>query len=701
MSIYRRKQKRSTPPQPKMDHIKFNGGLDTETPKWDAKSGTLRDSLNYEIGISGGYQDIQGYEAFDGLPKPSDASYSILDVTISGSIIVADTVTQQTSGATGVVLEVVTSETPNYLVLTKVTGTFNDSDLLEVSALVEGASISTARVEAAPSSLLQAQYKNLAADLYRADISSVGGGSSSGDVLGLVFLGSDWYAFRDNAGGSASDIWKSNASTGWTQVPLNNVIEFTAGANAAGEPAEGTILTQTGTTATILRVITESGEWDGAGDAAGRMIIDVVAAGPYSGAAATIAPSATLTLSGAEEAVTINPNGAYEFDVDEVGATGDKKIYGASGVDLGFEFDGAIYVPIRTGMTIDMPRRVKIHKNHLFFSFGASLQHSGTGFPYIWSLMFGAAELAIGDTITALQSESGNNIGATLGVYSRNTTNMLYGSSSANWELNKYRDELGALPRSVQQIASTVFQDDRGITSMKTAQEFGNFSHGTITENIKRHFILRKDLLVDSCIVREKNQYRVFYSDGTAYYITMEGDKVEGIMPVRLADAVNCIASYEDENGAEQIMFGSSDGFVYQMDKGTSFNGDAYEGFLDLQYTQSKYLRWLKKYLGGAIEAQGTGYGAFTIGYSLGYGAEETPQPAIVAKTLNFAPSLWDAFTWDAFVWDGLTLAPSTVKLDGSAENIAIIISRNSDYTNPVRFSGLLIRFQLRRMLRE
>ena len=151
-------------PQPQLDYLPFDGGLDTETSPMSVPGGRLRAAQNYEIGIQGGYQDIAGYERFDGRPAPSDATYSLLNVTISGEFSVGDTVTQLVSTATGYVLAVVTTDTPNYLVLSKITGTFDATNDLQVSASTEGTSLSAAMAGAAQTPELHATYTNLAAD---------------------------------------------------------------------------------------------------------------------------------------------------------------------------------------------------------------------------------------------------------------------------------------------------------------------------------------------------------------------------------------------------------------------------------------------------------------------------------------------------------------------------------------------------------
>ncbi len=684
-------------PQPRTEFIRFNGGLDTETPRWEVQPGFLKESQNFEIGINGGYIDIQGYERFDGQDSPSDAIYGILEVTISGEFSVGDDITQQVSGATAEVVAVVSSETPNYLVLTKITGTFDSSNDLEVSASVEGTAVSTVSLSSGSTPKLNAQYKNLAADAYRADIGEVPG---AGNILGIVHYNDVLYAFRNNSGSTAADLYKSTSS-GWTQVALGRELSFTSGGTT--EITEGDTITgaTSGCTAVITRVVLESGSWSG-GDAEGRLI--------FASQSTTFQPenldvgasSNVATISGDSDAITLTPSGRFEFIIHNFGGlSGEARVYGCDGVNRGFEFDGSVFVPIDTGMTIDTPAHVAAHKNHLFFSFSGSVQHSGTGYPYIWSPIFGAAELATGDTITGFLSEPGAQGGATLGIYNRNTIHMLYGSSSSDWQLVKYRDEIGAYAHTIQQFGTTMFLDDRGVTSLRTAQEFGNFAHATLSKHIQTTVNAKKTLASASCISREKSQYRLFFSDGSGLFITTDGQKISGFMPVSFDDPVMCAHSAEDSSGNEKMFFGSSNGYVYQMDKGTSFDGENKESFLIFHFNFSKALRYIKKYHDVTFETYGTGYSEFSFSYELGYASTLVPQPDAVTHELSFSSVFWDSFVWDQFVWDGVSLSPSTLKLNGSAENISLIIKKNSDYFERNNFNGAHMRFSVRRLLRN
>jgi len=684
-------------PQPKFSHIPFKGGYDTESRTWNVEAGKLRETENYEVAINNqGYTDIQGYEIFDGQTKPSDGTYSIFDVTITGSFSVGDAITQLVSGATAVVLAVVTTDTPNHLVITKIIGTFDKTNDVQVSAVTEGTALAAPILDGAISRDLHGQYTNLAADNYRADIAAVPGANKG---RGIYMLNDIWYAFRDNVGATECDVYKSSSS-GWTQVPLGFELAFTSGGTyviAEGDTITGNSSTET---AVITRVMLESGSFAG-GDAAGKLIYASQSGAFQSETLDVGANTNVATIAADGSAITLLPGGRFEFVRENFGGqAGTQRIYGCDGVNRGFEFDGTVFAPIDTGMTADTPTFVIVHKHHLFFAFAGSAQHSGIGTPYIFDPIFGAGELATGDTITGFMSEPGSEGNATLGIYNRNTVHMLYGTSNADWNLVRFRNELGAYAYTLQQFGQTMYLDDRGLTTLRTVLAFGNFQQATVSRHIQTFINSKRLLTVSSCIVRDKNQYRLFFTDKTGLYVTTEGSKIVGLMPIRTADIVECIASLEKNDGTEEMMFCSTDGKVYQLDKGTSFDGDTLDAFMKLHYFFCGSVRWLKKFLAVTIEGEGTGYSEFSLSTELGYNSPDISQSNLQTTVLELTSTSWDSFIWDQFVWDGLSLGPSNLKLEGSAENISFVIRKSSDYFTPVTLSGALIRFNLRRQLR-
>lgn len=673
-------------------YIKLIGGLDEVTPPYERAPGLCRTAQNFEADINGGYVTAEGYERFDGRAAPSAATYTWLPCTSITGGAVGNTLTGA-GGATGVIIAV----TAAGFALTQRNATaYVASENLNVGAGTIAVATTAGAVGGASTALLDAQYTNLAADVYRALISVPTG---SGKILGGFYLNDVNYCFRNNAGATAAGLWKQSAS-GWTAVALGRELSFTSGGTYV--IAEGDTITgaTSAATAVITRVVLQSGTF-AAGTAAGRLIF-ASQTGTFQAEDLNVGANLNVaSIAANSAAITLLPNGRYETVTENFGGSvNTKRVYGCDGVNRGWEFDGTVFVPIATGMTTDTPVHVFAHKKQLFFSFGGSVQHAAPGTPYIWSALLGATELAMGDTVTGFAAQPGTSAGGALAIFTRNRLSILYGSGVSDWQLVPYRDELGAWAWTVQDVGYSMFLDDRGITDIQTSQEYGNFAHNAISNKILTTITAYKPYAIASSICRKKSQYRLFFTNNRALYITVVGKKVVGIMPIKFPDIVRCTWTAETSAGEEVMFFGGDDGYVYQLDKGTSFDGDDIEFVMELPYNFFKSPRIDKSYFDATIETAGTGYSAFNFGYSLGYAATDIPQPGTQTATVSYSSVLWDSFTWDAFFWDGQTLSPSVLEMDGTAENVSLAIRGSSDYYAPLKITAAIVHYALRRRLR-
>lgn len=671
----------------KQEFIPFAGGLDIVSPFATMKPGFVRDSLNVEQDINAGYASITGYERYDGRSSPSDAIYYSLTYTVAGTVAVGDTITGATSAATGKVIAINTDNSE--FIITKVTGTWAAENTTAGGATVTGPQSSGSY-----SGLLNAIYNNLAADAYRADITEVGSGVCTGSVLGVWYYLGVVYAFRNLSAGGVG-MFKSTAS-GWSQVSLNYEISFT---NANTSVNDGDTLTQGGVTASILRVVVETGTLL-SGTNTGRLIIGTPSGGNFAAGAATSDGGGSLTLDAAQTAITISTQGGRFSFVNAAfsGVATSQRMYGADGSNRVFEFDGTVFVPIYIGGLT--PKYVNFHQNHLFVGVQSSIMHSAIGDPYNWTTTAGAGEIALSDTVTGMMPQVGDANSATLIVYCRNRTYTLYGTSSADWNNVLFSNMNGGIPYSMQKVGHVYVLDDRGISTLKATQEFGNFAQSTISKLVKPWLTARRATLTDSCIARDKGQFRLFFADGSGLYCTVDSE-YPAMMPVLFPNAVNCVVSDETYGGGEEVaFFGSSNGYVYQLDRGTSFDGAAIEWFADLAFNHSKLFRGLKKYRRITLEAYGSGYSVVNMAYSLSYGDGDTIQPDTTNLTIQLNPSFWDTATWDVFYWDGTNITPISMATPGHGENISIHLGGNSDYDSVMRFSGALLEYSPLRMLR-
>ena len=670
--------------------ILMAGGLDIMVPPFRAKPGTLRAAKNFECSLFGGYRRIAGYERFDGHAKPSDGIYYMIPVTSVTGGAVGNTLHGATSGASGKIIAI----TATHFIFTQLTLVFQ-AENLNVGAGTIAVSTGTQSAESASTPKLHAQYKNLAADVYRALISAVPG---SGAVRGVNLYNDVLYAFRDNAGGTAACMYKSAAS-GWSLCALGIELDFITGTT---EIAEGVTVTggTSGFSGVVKRVRLESGTWAG-GTAAGGLIFATTTGTFQNGENLRVGGATYAVADSASAAITLLPGGRYEFvNANFTGSTDTKRMYGCDGKNRAFEWDGTVWVPINTGMVSDAPTHIAAHLYHLFLSFYGSVQFSTSGFPYKWTPVTGAGEIAMGANVTGFAVQAADITAAALAVFTDERIAILYGTGAPNFNLLPFRDNVGAYAHSIQNMSHTYFLDAQGIANLEAVQQYGNFQSTAVANQIKALLNTMRTTVNASCISRDLGQYRFFCTSKSAIYMTLVANKVVGVMPIEFEHVVRCIVSGQFNDATEGIFFGSDDGWVYQMEKGTSFDGEDIEAYFDLAYCFSGSFRTTKNYHDAVLEMQGPGYVEFFAGYALGYSSTDYIQADARTLLTRFQQTNWDGFTWDTFAWDGVTLGPSVLEVDGEAENVSIGIRCVGDEFMPFTVTGGMIHYTPRREIR-
>ena len=666
------------------EYVQLEGGLDVVTSPLKIPGGKMTGCRNFEIDQYGGYRRIDGYERFDGQPAPSSATYQYLPATISGALVSGNILTGLISGATGTVIATEASA----IILTKTTGVFEQGELVQVAAVTRATTTDISSTGGALSIYNDALYLSLAAEQYRPDILAVPG---EGQIRGVQAMGDTVYAFRDNVGSTACKVYESSAA-GWVLVDLGYQVAFS---NANTSVGEGDTLTQGGVTATVTRVALQTGTL-ASGVNTGRLILSTPSGGAFSAGAATTSGSGALTLSGASSAIALLPGGRYEFVNTDFGPG--ERIYGCDGVNPGFEFDGTVFVPILTGMAADKPKFVAAHKNHLFFAFGRSLQHSAIGTPYSWSVVLGAAETNAGDTITGLVQEPGSASGAAMTVYTRSKTQILYGSSSADWTFVMFQADSGALPYTVQKVGTSFSLDDRGVNRIGSSQAYGNFNHSVLSRLVSPLLDGKRFSATCSSVHRLKNQYRVFFDDDTSLVMSIDKDTVLGFTECDFLRPVRVICSIEDTRGEPQTYFGSDDGYIYHLDKGTSFDGENIISFFSTPYYAFKTPRTRKRFRTAVLQTRAASWVQATTTFYLGYGAGDIAQEPTRGVEFSAAgSSVWDVSNWDELSWDGVSDFPRNTDLSGTAENLSMIVSCDSNLIKPFTINGVVIHFTTRR----
>lgn len=393
------------------------------------------------------------------------------------------------------------------------------------------------------------------------------------------------------------------------------------------------------------------------------------------------------------------PSGRYEFVLYNFSLG--MMMYGVDGKNKAFQFDGTTFTQITTGMTTDTPKHIAAHANHLFLSFAHSVQHSPIGDPTgTWTAVTGAGEINMGDEVTGFAPQPGSAQGHAMTIYSRDRTQVLYGTSTLDWSLVNLSMEAGAHHYTPQVMGQTFALDDRGVTSMAATQNYGNFESANISVALKP-WLERYGVTTSGTIVcRDKNQFRVFFENGRAIYLTVSYGKLLGFMPIQFGHSLNAVYSAEVSGGAEEIYAAGTNGYVYQMDRGTSFDGGAIEAFIAMHFNSIKSPRTRKLFRHAAIETSGIGYMSLYIGESLGYGTPSIEMNGATFADMTFSNPYWDTGTWEEGIWDGQSVMPVEHDLTGTAENISLLFARSSSSEPPLTLHGAMIHYTARRQMR-
>lgn len=672
----------------------LGGGLDLVTPAIATKPGVAVAALNYEPVMSG-YRRIRGYERFDGQVAPSsdfriyriDFANAVVSSTLEdavGTRIYQLDPDPDARRAFVVTLPVIDSGTigganTGHMYVVQHTNPVDEGIATFSGDVIVGNIVSTSDDLSGIADLAAAQ--EIARDVLRAEIEAVPG---TGPVRGVWFWRGKAFAIRNFDSGQARVYTSSldaSASVGWSVLPFAKQIAFTNGVN---EPVLGALLHRGASAARLGRIEVTSGDW-GAGTAAGIAYLYSQTAAWSAGTVTNGAATTYFTVAGDSTTFTLAINGRYTFITENFYGSEDlERVYAAGGVDMALDIDERAVYPISTGMAIDTPTRVSSYKNHLFLSFtGGSVQHSEPGEPRVWNPLVGAGEIGIGDEITDFLP-----VPSALAILGEDTINALYGNDESDFTLEQVNDEAGALPYTAQRIGEAVYMDNRGLRSLKASQAFGNFSIGTLSQMIEPLLNdYRRDQVnpTASLLARARGQYWVFFDNGTALACFF-GKKYPEILPVNLGLNVTCAASVEDR-GEERLFIGCDDGFVYELDKGNSFDGESIEHYVRLAFNHFGAPQMIKRIHKVTFDLEVPDQTTLWASVDIDYGAVPGTEPQQLVLTVGGGAALDDLGSNELYYASQVeTIAEAYV--NGEGKNFSLKISGDTVNEEPHTLTG-------------
>ena len=312
----------------------------------------------------------------------------------------------------------------------------------------------------------------------------------------------------------------------------------------------------------------------------------------------------------------------------------------------------------------------------------------------------GAGSVTISDQVEGIKGFREDLI-----VFAENSIHKLVNiNDSSSIRIDPITENVGCLSGySIQEIGGDlIFLAPDGLRTVAGTARIGDVELGTVSKQIQP---LVTDLtesinsyIITSLVLREKSQYRLFYTD-----TTKTNSEQRGIIGTLRPDGfqwsetrgieVTEIGSGFDQNGVENYYHGDTDGFVYVHDSGNDFNGSnilARYATPDYDYGDLGTLKTLH-YLKLSASAEGVVEPDVQVRFD--YGSTDIPQPPNPFDLgVIDPPSIFGEALFNTNVFGGAENPLIRVALQGSGHSNSFTVI-SEDTKAPYTINGLYINY--------
>jgi len=503
------------------------------------------------------------------------------------------------------------------------------------------------------------------------------------------------FALRDIVGGANGKL-HTEGGGGWNSFTESYyTLDYNTGSipDSTVEPQAGKTFTTPGGAAGTMKAHTlwEGDPTSNAGE--GYLILDVQVGVPVQGEILTTQDGYTATITSVPEVPVVGAGENADFVTGRFAyypqtAPNTKVMYFISGGGI-FSCDGNSVTPIRgpVDATGD-PKHIAIFSDRLWIAYeNGHVFYSAAGTPDNFSGFFGAGEIFFGDNVNDMIVTPGPAFAVIMENSFKLVKQLTTDGSSYTFATEDFLKESGGFRHTAAALHGDIyFCDDRGPTNLSVTDAFGDFTTGNLKKKAHVTYQQYKDNILGAYVQRAKSQYRVFFSDSTngqtrAIFTTLSEKKVKGTTLALYPVEFSCFHEGETEGQDIKIVAGGANGYVYEMDKGTSFDGETINTSFESAYYHYGTPRLWKRFHRVLFEITSTNRTQFFIKPKYNYSSGELAN----AQTQEFRTvgqaAQWGFAKWGSFVWGGPVVNNPMVYLRGYGNNFSMGIGTTSKYT--------------------
>jgi len=342
-------------------------------------------------------------------------------------------------------------------------------------------------------------------------------------------------------------------------------------------------------------------------------------------------------------------------------------IYGVSGAGRAFYYNGQTLDFIDTGVgeERDKPRHVAAHQTRLALGFAwGEVYVSSVDDPLSFDPITLASTHGFGDRVTGLLPLNG----IAMAVFTESSIGVLHGaaldSDGAGIRQEVISPNSGAIEYTVQNIGNRpIYADFRGISTLDALEQYGDFGTRPLSYDVTPWLVGRlqrksgvettDEKVVHSVVVRNKNQYRLFFADGYVLTCTLVGQEIQPQNTIQrywLGGTTNkymkvfATASGVTTGGQDRVFVSAEDRFdvdmsaeasyVYELDRGNSFDGFEIQAFFTCSYHFGEAPYAAHKW--NIVHMHGKAAGAASLKISRAVNYEELDNPVMPYEPAPF-----------------------------------------------------------------
>lgn len=372
--------------------------------------------------------------------------------------------------------------------------------------------------------------------------------------------------------------------------------------------------------------------------------------------------------------------------------TGTERIVGVDGNNSAFRYDGTTYTVLNAASSPADPTYVAEFKRHIFFA-GHSANTGSIIFTAVldendYQAANGAGEIVVGDTVKQITRWRDKLI-----IFCVNSIHQLTGTGLSDFAISPITYDLGLVASdSVQEVGGDLyFLAPDGIRSISGTERIGDIGLASVSRKIQNTVdnITSATFNTASLVVRNKNQYRLFYSTDSV----TEPNALGIIGGIRSSGEnqgqwewgqIAGIKPYASDSGfitaIETVVHGGYDGYVYQQESGTDFNSANIQSVLSLAFNILGDTFVRKTFYTIRIFYKAEGTMSLSVQPSLDYDDPDRVQPPAFTLSLGGGTATYGSGVYDTDVYGTFSVQLEKQYLVGSGISFNLIFT--TDDTN-------------------